>query len=82
MVRGISDEERSSFARKVKIGFVLLVGLSAGLTTLQTDAGTTVFLGATAAGLLVGVALVWLVFPDRDDLARNDSSRSRRRGRR
>lgn len=79
MVGGISEEERSSFARKVKAGFVLLVGLSAGLITLHADVGVEVFLAATAGGLAVGAVLAWWMFPDREDLARSDRSRSRRR---
>lgn len=82
MVGPVSDEERSSFARKVKIGFVLLVGLSGGLITLQANAGVAVFAGATGAGMILGVVLVWIAFPDREDLGRGDPSRSRRRGRR
>jgi hypothetical protein len=82
MVEPVSDEERSSFVRKLKIGFVFLVGLSGGLITLQTDAGAIGFLTATAMGLVVGVVLVWIAFPDRDDLARGSDADSRRRGRR
>lgn len=78
MVDGITDEERERFAVKLKAGFVLLVGLSAGLITLQADAGLEVFLVATATGSAVGVVLVWLVFPDRTDLERGDRSGSRR----
>ncbi len=78
MVEGISDEERSRFAMKLKIGFVLLVGLSGGLITLYADVGWQGFLVATVAGLVVGGLLVWLVFPERTDLRRGDSSRSRR----
>jgi ammonia channel protein AmtB len=79
MVDGITDEERERFAVKLKAGFVLLVGLSAGLITLQVEAGPTAVLGAVAGGVVVGVVLVWLVFPAREDLKRGDSSQSRRR---
>ena len=82
MVEPVSDEDRDDFARKVKVGFVLLVGLSGGLITLQTGAGATGFLAATAVGLVVGVILVYIAFPDRADLRRGDGSDSRRRGRR
>ncbi|MEF8782602.1 MAG: hypothetical protein V5A39_06390 [Haloarculaceae archaeon] len=78
MVGGITDEERERFAVKLKAGFVLLVGLSAGLVTIQAGASLEAFLAATAAGSVVGVVLVWLVFPDRADLERGDQSRSRR----
>ncbi len=79
MVSGISDEERERFAAKIKAGFVLLVGLSAGLITLQGEVGALVSLGATAIGLVFGALLVWLVFPDPDEFKRGDRSRSRRR---
>jgi hypothetical protein len=78
MVGGITDEERERFAVKLKAGFVLLIGLSAGVITLQADAGVEAFLAATAAGLVVGGILVWFVFPDRADLERGDRSQSRR----
>ncbi|WP_302080467.1 hypothetical protein [Salinibaculum rarum] len=69
MVGPVSDEERNSFAAKLKLGFVLLVALSAGLITLQADAGPVAFVGASVAGGLVGVVLVWIAFPDREELA-------------
>jgi membrane associated rhomboid family serine protease len=79
MVDGISSEERERFAVKLKAGFVLLVGLSAGLITLQAEVGIGGFLAASAAGVVAGLVLVWWVFPDREDLSRGDRSRSRRR---
>ncbi|WP_340099173.1 hypothetical protein [Salinibaculum salinum] len=68
MVGPISDEERDAFAWKLKAGFILLVGLSAGLITLQADAGLVWFLVATVAGGIVGVILVWIAFPERQQL--------------
>jgi len=82
MVEPISDEERSNFARKAKAAFVLLVGVSAGLITLQADVSITVFLGALAAGMVVGAILVWIVFPDQEALQPDDQSSSRRNRRR
>jgi hypothetical protein len=72
MVGPISDEERSAFAWKLKLGFVLLVAASAGLITLQADAGLVGFLAASAAGGLVGVLLVWIAFPDRKEFAESE----------
>jgi hypothetical protein len=77
MVSGVTDEERGRFARRLKVGFVLLVGLSAGLITLQTDASLQIFLLATGIGLTVGTLLVWIAFPDRDDFRRGNRSRRR-----
>jgi ammonia channel protein AmtB len=82
MVEPVSDQERSDFAKKVKVAFVLLVGFSGGLITLQTDAGATGFVAATAIGIVAGIILVWIAFPERRDLERGDSGDSRRRGRR
>lgn len=72
MVGPISDEERDSFAWKFKAGFVLLVALSCGLITLQADVGLVGFLGAGVAGGLVGVVLVWMAFPERQQLVDSD----------
>ncbi|MCU4739860.1 hypothetical protein OB955_09995 [Halobacteria archaeon AArc-m2/3/4] len=44
---------------KLKIGFVLLVGVSGGLTALQGDASPPVLGLATLGGLLAGGLLVW-----------------------
>lgn len=74
MVDPISDEERTDFARKLKMGFILLVAFSAGLITLQAGAGLVGFLGASVAGGFVGVVLVEIAFPERQQFANNDSA--------
>lgn len=63
MVGPISSERRSAVVLRMKVGFVLLVGASGGLITLQGDPTPLVIGGAVLAGLAVGVVLVWLVFP-------------------
>lgn len=68
MVGPVPDEERDSFARKLKAAFVLFVGLSAGLITLQSDAGVVGFLIASGAGIAVGALLLWIAFPSRSRL--------------
>jgi hypothetical protein len=78
MVDGITDEERERFAVRFKAGFVLLVAVSAVLVTVQAGAGLPALAVAAAGGVVVGIVLVRLVFPDREDLKRGDSSRSRR----
>lgn len=77
MVGPISSQERSAFARRLKVGLSLVVGISAGLMALNGDAALPLVLVAVAVGLLVGVAAVWFVFPgtgevqsDRDDRRR------------
>ncbi|ELZ66820.1 hypothetical protein C5B91_11395 [Haloferax sp. Atlit-10N] len=55
----MSDEETRLANNRIKIGFVLLVGVSAGLVAVQ--AGATLVQSAIAllAGLAVGGVLTW-----------------------
>jgi cell division protein FtsW (lipid II flippase) len=76
MVGPIDDEERRSFETRVKVGITVLIGLSAGLITLQGDPSLVVVLGAIVAGLLVSAPLVWFVFPESSDVT--DDRRRRR----
>lgn len=69
MVDPISRTDRVRTLRRLKIGTVLLVGLSAGLISVQGDASAELVAGAVGGGLLVGTALVWYLFPDADALA-------------
>jgi hypothetical protein len=69
VVGPVSSEERSDAAFRLKVGFVVLVGLSSGLISLQGDLplwGTGV---AILAGLLLGVLLVWVVFPGTGEIS-------------
>lgn len=63
MVGPLTDAEREEGNFKVKAGFVLLVGVSAGLISLQGDPSLAIIAGAVAGGLLLGVLLVWYLFP-------------------
>ena len=81
MVGGVTDDEREAFVRRVKIGFVLFVGLSAGLITLLGDAGVVGFAVAGTVGLAVGAVLVWIAFPSTEQFSTENQSRGRRRGR-
>ncbi|QLH83979.1 hypothetical protein [Halosimplex pelagicum] len=63
MVDPISAEERSAFNRRVVYGATLLVGLSAGLITLQIETTAVQTAGAVALGLLVGYPLAKYVVP-------------------
>lgn len=63
MVGPISAEERLAASRRIKLAFVLLVGFSSGLITLQGDTSLSVFVLAVLAGLVVGIVLVVFAFP-------------------
>ncbi|MFC7227292.1 hypothetical protein ACFQML_07745 [Salinirubellus salinus] len=63
MVGPMSSEERSEGALKIKLAGTLIVGASMGLITLQGDVPLWVTGVAVLAGLVVGAALVWFVFP-------------------
>jgi len=69
MTGPVSDEDRERTMTRMKIGTVLLVGLSAGLITSQGDASLAVVAAAVVAGLLVGAALVRFLFPSIEQLA-------------
>ncbi|MFB6142769.1 MAG: hypothetical protein ABEJ30_05440 [Halorientalis sp.] len=66
MVGPISNEDRDSFMTRLRVGFVVLLAVSAGLITLQGDPSLAVVGGATAGGLVAGLVLARLVFPDRE----------------
>jgi hypothetical protein len=68
MVGPVDNTERVAFLRKVKAGFALLVGLSAGLMGLQTGGGLVVLAAVFVAGSLAGAFLAWLALPGGDDL--------------
>jgi hypothetical protein len=63
MVGPMSNEEREEGALRLKLGATAIIGVSAGLITLQGDVPLWVTGLAVALGLLVGAALVWFVFP-------------------
>lgn len=63
MVGPISESERSEFARKLKAVLVAVVGLSAGLVALGNGASLVGVAVAAAAGFVVGLVLVRIVFP-------------------
>ena len=68
MVGPVENTERVAFLRKLKVGFALLVGFSAGLMGLQTDGGAVLLAAALVAGSLAGWVLAWLALPGADDL--------------
>ncbi|WP_415382284.1 hypothetical protein [Halosimplex sp. TS25] len=82
MVGPISDEERSSFSRRVTVGVTLLVGASGGLVALQVDPTPLQALGAVALGLVVGYPLARFVVPTGSSPATRQRQRRREQRRR
>ncbi|WP_459191404.1 hypothetical protein [Halosimplex sp. J119] len=82
MVDPISDEERSSFSRRVTIGVTLLVGASGGLVALQVDPTPLQALGAVVLGLIVGYPLARFVIPTGSSPASRQRQRRREQQRR
>ncbi|PSQ34780.1 hypothetical protein BRD11_03390 [Halobacteriales archaeon SW_12_69_24] len=69
MAGPISREDRERTMTRLKLGTVLLVGVSGGLITSQGEAAWPVVAAAVVGGLVVGAALVWFLFPDLEDLS-------------
>lgn len=55
----ISDDKRTDGMRRLKIGFVGLVGVSGGLIAIQGGAPLSLVALAVLGGLLTGGALLW-----------------------
>jgi ammonia channel protein AmtB len=55
----LSEEKRRVASRRLKLGFVALVGVSTGLVAVAGGATTVQVLVALAGGLAVGAALLW-----------------------
>jgi hypothetical protein len=70
MVGPTADDDRQSLAFRLKIFFVVLVGASAGLITVVEDTTLLESGLATLTGLMVGVILVWIVFPGNGETRR------------
>ena len=59
MVGPISEEERAFANRQLALGFVMFVGLSAGLTAFWADASLVEIGLVVLAGLVVGGAALF-----------------------
>ena len=70
MVGPMSSEERSRLTLRLKIGFVLLIGFSAGLTTLVGNPTPVEVVLVTLVGLVVGAVVVRIVFPGTGEVVR------------
>ena len=69
MTGPIPEEDRERTMSRLKIGSVLLVGMSSGLITSQGDASLRVVAVAVAAGLALGAVLVRYLFPSFEGLS-------------
>ena len=69
MTGPISEEDRKRTMGRLKIGSVLLVGVSSGLITSQGDASLRMVVAAVVAGLALGVVLVRYLFPSFEGLS-------------
>ena len=70
MVGPMSSEQRSRLMLRLKAGFVLLIGFSAGLITLLGDPTLLEIALVTGTGLVFGVLIVWFVFPGTGEVKR------------
>lgn len=78
MVGPLSGEERDAFAVKLKIALVAVVAASGGLMAIHGGASLPVVAAAVLGGLVVGVLLVRIVFPETGE----SMTATERRGRR
>lgn len=51
---------------RLKVGFVVLVAVSAGLIATYAEGSVLDVFGAVASGAVLGVVLIWLAFPSLD----------------
>lgn len=54
----LSEEAQDRSRTRLKAGFVLLVGVSAGMIAVQGGASLPAVLGVVVAGLVLGVVLI------------------------
>jgi membrane associated rhomboid family serine protease len=75
MVGPIPSTDRESAALRIKIGFALVIGVSAGLITLQGDVPPAVTGLVALVGFVFGALVTWFVFPGTGETAREGSRR-------
>ncbi|MXR51907.1 hypothetical protein GRX03_09855 [Halovenus sp. WSH3] len=64
MERPDPDTERDRTLSRLRIGFVVLIGISAGLIASYAQGSPAQILIAVGGGTAVGIGLVWLAFPE------------------
>ncbi len=63
MERSDAATQQQQLLPRLKIGFVVLVAVSAGLIAAYANGSLLQVLVSVGGGVLVGVGLVWLAFP-------------------
>lgn len=71
MVGPISSSDRESFVFRIKVAFSLVIGVSAGLITLQGDIPLAVTGLVALVGTVFGALVTWFVFPESGKSVRN-----------
>ena len=64
MDRSDAATQQRQLLPRLKIAFVVLVAVSAGLIAAYANGSLSQVLVAVGGGTLTGVGLVWLAFPD------------------
>lgn len=77
----ITPEDRSRAAVLFKVGFTLLVGVSAGLVSVQANAGAEFTAAAVAVGTAIGAVLTWFVVRSIRSVQPDGLAERRNRGR-
>lgn len=77
----ITPEDRSRAAVLFKVGFTLLVGLSAGLVSLQVDASAEFTFAAVAVGTAIGAVMTWFTVRSLRSIQPDGLAERRKRGR-
>ncbi|WP_336025217.1 hypothetical protein [Halobellus salinisoli] len=57
----LTDEDRDVASKRLKLGFVGLVGISGALIAVQGGGSEAVIAAGFAAGLVVGAVLLWFL---------------------
>lgn len=77
----VTPADRSRAAVLFKTGFTLLVGLSAGLVSVQADASLEFTLAAMMVGTVLGAGMTWFVARELRRVQPDGLTERRKRGR-
>jgi len=57
----LTDDERDVASKRLKLGFVALVGVSGALIAVQGGGSAAVIVAGFVSGLVVGAVLLWFM---------------------